>query len=43
LILLPLAVLLTYRATYDSNLINFDFITIPFQNFINKILPKKTK
>ncbi len=43
LILIPLAVLLTYRATYDSNLINFDFITVPFQNFIGKILSKKTK
>jgi lipopolysaccharide export system permease protein len=36
-ILMPLAILFTYRATYDSSLINFDFIIIPFENLISKI------
>jgi lipopolysaccharide export system permease protein len=36
-ILMPLAILFTYRATYDNNLINFDFVVIPFENLISKI------
>ena len=36
-ILLPLAVLLTYRATNDNGLVNFDVITTPIQNLFQKI------
>ena len=39
-ILLPLAVLLTYRATNDNGLINFDIITTPIQNAFQKISEK---
>ena len=43
-ILLPLAVLLTYRATNDMNVsINFDFITKPVKKVINILIPSKTK
>lgn len=40
IILLPLAVLLTYRATNDNGLINFDVITTPVQNLFQKISEK---
>ncbi|WP_029268519.1 LptF/LptG family permease [Flavobacterium sp. KJJ] len=36
-ILLPLAILLTYRATNDNGLINFDAITTPISQFFQKI------
>ena len=39
-ILLPLAVLLTYRATNDNGLLNFDLITTPVQKFFQKISEK---
>ncbi len=46
-ILSPLAVLLTYRATNDNGLINFDAITTPISQFIQKIserfLPAQNK
>jgi lipopolysaccharide export system permease protein len=41
LILLPFAILLTYRATNDIGLINFDVILTPFQKLASKIFPKK--
>jgi lipopolysaccharide export system permease protein len=37
LILLPLAILLTYRATNDNGLVNFDAITTPIQQLFQKI------
>jgi lipopolysaccharide export system permease protein len=40
-ILLPLAILLTYRATNDIGLINMDVILTPFQKLANKIFPKQ--
>jgi lipopolysaccharide export system permease protein len=39
-ILLPLAVLLTYRATNDNSLVNFDVITTPVQQLFQKISEK---
>jgi lipopolysaccharide export system permease protein len=39
LILTPLAILLTYRATNDFGSFNLDVITVPFQNLIKKIFP----
>jgi len=36
-ILLPLAILLTYRATNDNGLINFDAITTPISQLFQKI------
>ncbi|MNR56395.1 hypothetical protein D3C85_1769640 [compost metagenome] len=36
-ILSPLAILLTYRATNDNGLINFDAITTPISQLIQKI------
>lgn len=39
MILAPLAILLTYRATNDIGLVNMDLILTPFQKFIKKILP----
>ena len=39
-ILLPLAVLLTYRATNDNGLINFDIITTPIQKIFQRISEK---
>ncbi|HRA73868.1 MAG TPA: LptF/LptG family permease, partial [Flavobacterium sp.] len=39
LILTPLAVLLTYRATNDIGLINMDIIMAPFQKIYQKIFP----
>ncbi len=42
LILLPLAILLTYRATNDMNVsIDFDFITKPLKSILSKIKPIK--
>lgn len=38
-ILSPLAILLTYRATYDIGLINFDVIMAPFQKLFQKVFP----
>jgi lipopolysaccharide export system permease protein len=40
-ILTPLALLLTYRATNDIGLINFDNITAPLQKLFQKIFPQK--
>ncbi|MES2545652.1 MAG: LptF/LptG family permease [Bacteroidota bacterium] len=40
-VLTPLAVLLTYRATNDIGLINFDVITMPIQKLFQKIFPPK--
>lgn len=43
IILTPLAILLTYRATKDiGGMINFDVITGPIQQFFTKIFTKKT-
>ena len=39
LILTPLAIMLTYRATNDFGSFNLDVITVPFQNLIKKIFP----
>jgi lipopolysaccharide export system permease protein len=39
LILSPLAILLTYRATNDIGLINMDIIMAPFQKIFQKIFP----
>jgi lipopolysaccharide export system permease protein len=39
LILTPLAILLTYRATNDIGLINLDVLTAPFQKIFQKIFP----
>jgi lipopolysaccharide export system permease protein len=39
LILTPLAILLTYRATNDIGLINMDIIMAPFQKAFQKIFP----
>jgi lipopolysaccharide export system permease protein len=41
LVLIPLAILLTYRATNDIGLINMDVILAPIQQFIKKIVPQK--
>ena len=41
IILTPLAILLTYRATNDIGLINLDVIVAPIQKFIKKIVPQK--
>ena len=44
IILTPLAILLTYRATKDiGGIINLDVITIPIQQFFNKIFTKKIR
>ncbi|NHM08052.1 YjgP/YjgQ family permease [Flavobacterium sp. CYK-4] len=40
-ILLPLAILLTYRATNDISLINMDTILTPVQQFFKRWLPAK--
>jgi lipopolysaccharide export system permease protein len=39
LILTPLAIMLTYRATNDFGSFNLDLITVPFQNLMKKIFP----
>ena len=41
IILSPLAILLTYRATNDIGLINLDAILAPFQKLIKKIFPSQ--
>jgi lipopolysaccharide export system permease protein len=41
MILTPLAVLLTYRATNDIGLINIDSILQPFQKLIQKLFPSQ--
>ncbi len=41
IVLTPLAVLLTYRATNDIGLINFDNIIAPFQKFFQKVFNSK--
>ena len=41
IILTPLAVLLTYRATNDIGLINMDIVLEPIQKLIQKIIPNK--
>ena len=41
MILTPLAILLTYRATNDIGLINMDVILAPFQKLIKKIFPSQ--
>lgn len=41
MILTPLAILLTYRATNDIGLINMDVILAPFQKIIKKIFPSQ--
>lgn len=43
MILFPLAILLTYRATNDIGLINMDLIITPIQKFIKKILPTQNE
>jgi lipopolysaccharide export system permease protein len=39
IILTPLAIVLTYRATNDFGSFNLDVITVPFQNLMKKIFP----
>ena len=39
LLLTPLAVWLTYRATNDIGSFNLDVITVPFQNLVKRIFP----
>jgi lipopolysaccharide export system permease protein len=39
IVLSPLAILLTYRATNDIGLINMDVILAPFQKIYQKIFP----
>lgn len=39
IILTPLAILLTYRATNDIGSFNLDAITVPFQNLIKRVFP----
>jgi len=41
LILSPLAILLTYRATNDIGLINLDVIIAPFQKIFQKVFPSQ--
>lgn len=41
IVLTPLAILLTYRATNDIGLINMDVIFQPLQKLFSKIFPKK--
>ena len=41
IVLSPLAVLLTYRATNDIGLINLDMILDPIQKIFRKLIPKK--
>ncbi len=41
IILTPLAILLTYRATNDIGLINMDVILAPFQKLVRKIFPSQ--
>lgn len=41
IVLTPLAILLTYRATNDIGLINMDVILAPVQKLLQKIIPNK--
>jgi lipopolysaccharide export system permease protein len=41
IILSPLAILLTYRATNDIGLINLDVFLAPFQKIFQKIFPSQ--
>ncbi len=41
IVLAPLAVLLTYRATNDIGLINMDMIMLPIQKLLKKLIPSK--
>ena len=41
LILTPLAILLTYRATNDIGSFNLDGITVPFQNLMKRLFPSQ--
>lgn len=41
LVLTPLAVLLTYRATNDIGLINLDAVILPFQKLFQKLFPQQ--
>lgn len=43
IILTPLAILLTYRATNDIGLISLDSILTPLQTFFKKLITKKNK
>ena len=43
MILLPLAILLTYRATNDIGLVNMDLILTPIQKFFKKIFPSSNE
>ncbi len=43
MILLPLAILLTYRATNDIGLVNMDLIMTPIQKFFKKIMPSNNE
>ncbi len=43
IVLTPLAILLTYRATNDIGLINIDVILEPIRKFIQKLIPNKKK
>lgn len=43
MVLLPLAILLTYRATNDIGLVNFDNITVPIQKLFQKIFSVKSE
>lgn len=43
IVLTPLAILLTYRATNDIGLINMDVILAPLQKLLQKIIPNKNK
>jgi lipopolysaccharide export system permease protein len=41
IVLTPLALLLTYRATNDIGLINMDGIIVPVQKFFTKLFSRK--
>lgn len=43
MILLPVAILLTYRATNDIGLVNMDLIMTPIQKFFKKIMPSNNE
>ncbi|MEN9909178.1 MAG: hypothetical protein RLZZ540_2327 [Bacteroidota bacterium] len=43
IILTPLAILLTYRATNDIGLINMDVVLAPLQKLLQKLIPNKKK
>ncbi|MDN6280036.1 MAG: LptF/LptG family permease [Psychroflexus sp.] len=43
IIMLPLGVYLTYRATTDQGFVNLDVITVPFQKLLIKLKLKKPK